>query len=219
MDKYNLRQLKVDLKQVMEKFPELEILHDNGIPRLIEGFIDIYDKPGVLWGDFNIRITIPEGYPYGFPLLREIGRKIPRDVDRHIYDDGNCCVTVPQQQIIESVTGISIYDFFLKYVVPYFANQIHFELYGSWANGEYSHGLKGHFEFYRDKLCLKNRLDFIEVFKILLNQKSMKQGELCFCGSQKKYRTCHSNTVAEIKKLGIQKLTEDFSMVMRFISN
>lgn len=216
MDKDRLRQLNVDLKRVIQKFSELEVIRGNGIPGFIEGFVDIKDGDGQLRGRFDIRITIPENYPYGFPDLRELSRKIPREADRHIYNNGNCCVTVFQQQMIDASKGISLYDYILSYVLPYLANQIYFEEYGRWANGEYSHGLAGHFEFYKDKLDIDNLTGFGEAFDILLKRRILDRNELCFCGSRKRYKNCHQNVIADIQKLGSRQLMKDELIVQLF---
>ncbi len=216
MDRDRLRQLNVDLKRVIEKFSELEVIRCNGAPGFIEGFVDIKDGDEQLRGRFDIRITIPENYPYGFPELRELSRKIPREADRHIYNNGNCCVTVPQQQMIDASKGISLYDYIFSYVLPYLANQIYFEEYGRWANGEYSHGLEGHFEFYKDKLDIDNLNGFGEAFEVLLKSKVLDRNEPCFCGSGKRYKKCHQNAVLDLQRLGPKRLMEDRLIVELF---
>ncbi len=96
----------------------------------------------------------------------ETGNRIEKIADRHIYDDGSCCLelSMPEQKKLS--------DFIRCFVCPFFVWQAYYEQYNEvppW--GEWSHGIEGIKEFY----------DSI---------KNIGRNDRCICGSGKKYKIC-----------------------------
>jgi ubiquitin-protein ligase len=205
--------LKTDIASVLKLYPELETNYSNGKLNSLEGFIDIVDSDLEVRGEFYIRIEIPYNYPHGFPSMRELSRIIPREIDRHIYENGNCCLTILQKQILEARQGISILDFIERYSVPYLANQIYFEQYGNWANGEYLHGNKGIAQFYLEEIQTDSYSEVLKVLAIVLNN-SIDRNQMCYCGSKKKFKKCHINLIDGLKLIGRNQLEEDFKIIL-----
>lgn len=213
MNKRQLLTLKSDISQVVESHPELETHYSKGTPKYLEGYIDVKDLEDTVRGSFRIRISIPWNYPNGFPDLRELDKVIPRVPDRHIYESGDCCVTVTQWQILEAHKGIGIEQFVNKYALPFLANQIHFEEYGEWANGEYSHGHKGLIEFYEEFLGTTDSEILIGSIELAMRLKRLGRNKPCFCGSDLKYKTCHGDKVATLELLGYARLKTDLEII------
>lgn len=214
MKSSNLKLLRDDILLVKKKYPELEVDYKNGVPVSLEGFVDILDSNLNVRGAFNIRINIPSTYPYGFPSLRELSRIIPRVIDRHIYENGDCCLTILQKQILESRCGISILNFIEKYTIPYLANQIYFEEYGDWANGEYSHGDNGITQFYFEEIQTKEFAVVLKVLAIVLKHNDLERNAKCYCGSEKKFKKCHLEMILRLSLIGIKQLKNDFEMIL-----
>lgn len=89
---------------------------------------------------YIFKIVFPELYPIELPELYELTNEIPRNIDRHIFRDGKLCIMhqneikdfFPDKEIkINILIGKCLYD--------YLRNQIYFELFGKWINGDYSH--------------------------------------------------------------------------------
>lgn len=196
--------IKEDLNDVMAIFPKLELVKSSLI-----GEIDIYDDENVYYDSFNININIPEKYPYEFPVLHEISNKIPRIIDRHISEEGKCCVCVTQEEDIRSKRGIKIKDFMFEYVIPFLANQIYFEGNKKWANGEYKHGLAGIFQYYYELFETRNIELILKGLKTYLD-KSLKPYEKCFCGSGKKLKKCHQRFFFELEKMSNKRINDDY---------
>ena len=57
---------------------------------IIKGDLDICDSEGEFWDTFNIAILVPKGYPYIIPVVVEVSKLIPRDIDWHISSEGVC---------------------------------------------------------------------------------------------------------------------------------
>lgn len=206
-----------DLDRVVAKHPDLELFYKNNVPYKLQGPLEIYDSKGTIRGSFEVQIFIPSNYPHGFPILKEISNKIPKIADRHINNDGSCCVTVTQKQCIEANNGISIGVFIEKYAVPYFANQIYYvENDNKWANGDYHHGPFGQMQYYSE-LFKTNQLRIILAgINLALSRNAIDGNSLCFCGKDK-FKLCHKKTINEVRKIGPAQLYKDSLMVNSFI--
>lgn len=95
---------------------------------------------GVLNKKYIFRIVFPELYPVELPEIYELTNEIPRSIDRHIFKDGKLCIMhrneikdfFPDSEIkVNILIGKCLYD--------YLRNQLYFELFGKWINGDYSH--------------------------------------------------------------------------------
>ncbi|MFH6983372.1 SEC-C metal-binding domain-containing protein [Marinoscillum luteum] len=213
MKNKKLKALELDVEAVVRTHPELEPLMYKNIPVGLEGIIDIFDLDDVKRGSFQIQVDFSARYPNGFPSLRELSKLIPREIDRHIYDNGNCCVTVLQKQIIESKRGITIERYFKDYVVPFLANQIHFEEYGKWANEEYKHGYAGQVQFYQETTKSTDLSIILKAIKIIIDSTKFSRNEKCFCNSEIKYKKCHEQSISDLRVIGKEQLKSDWDQI------
>lgn len=118
--------------------------------KIIKDTIDIIDSDGVFWASVRFEAVISW---YLFPLVfikKSEYMQLPS-----VSKDGLCWVSVPHKMQI---------DWFLKcfcswsrykrlILLPYFANLHHHYLTGRFANGEYSSGIEGVFEYKKETLC------------------------------------------------------------------
>lgn len=206
-----------DLDRVIAKYPDLELFHKNNVPYKLQGPLEIYDSKGINRGCFEVQIFIPTNYPHGFPVLKEISNKIPKIADRHINNDGSCCVTITQKQCIEANNGITLERYIEKYVIPYFANQIFYiENDNKWANGEYYHGPFGQMQYYVELFNTYQLRIILAGINLALSGNIIDGNSLCFCGKNK-FKLCHKKVFKEIKQIGLTQLHKDFLMVNSFI--
>lgn len=204
MQKINLNK---DLNEVLEMFPKLK-LSEKDKKKSVCGEIAIFDAADNYVDSFDIKVTIPRNYPHGFPLLFETGNKFEHIPDRHISEDGSCCVSSLQESDLVSQKGITIKDFFLRYVIPYLANQLYFDSQEEWANGDYEHGSDGILQYYRELF----KMDDIEQVISLLyffNTKKMNRNDNCFCGSGSKLKRCHLDVYCTIKDFSKTRIEMD----------
>lgn len=199
--------LDKDIHEVLEIFPKLK-LFEKEKKKILSGEIDIFDAADNYLDSFTINVAIPRNYPYGFPLLFETSNKFEHIPDRHIDEDGSCCVCSLQEVDLISQKGISMKDFFLGYVIPYLANQLYFNIEKEWANGDYDHGAEGILQYYRELFEL-DRIE--EIFELLsfLNKNRMNRNDTCFCGKKQKLKRCHLQTYTIIKFLSKSRIEVD----------
>lgn len=203
--------LKKDIEKVITHFPSLEYVENTNKTSELIGFIDIFDKDEEIYYDtFKIKIKIPKKYPYGFPTLYEIGDKIPKIDDRHIFkEDNSCCVCVLQEISKESSKGITIFEYINKYVIPYLANQVYYEKSKEWANGDYKHGFEGRLQYY-EEMFKSEDIEFIqnELNQFLHFKKN--RNDICFCSSGRKYKKCHLSIFTKLDNLTYNRVKKDF---------
>jgi hypothetical protein len=191
------------LNKVEQSYPKLKCkLKEHGY--VLAGELDIIDAYGKLWESYQVEIRHEEGFPHRFPSLYEVGGKIPKIGDWHIYEDTlACCVKVKPAEIIRCVNGISVAEFIKEEALPYLFNQTHRRLEGYYVNGEYSHGIVGFSEFYTEEL--KTGLDIKKTLKLMhfiAKNDRPERTSMCFCGSGIKFRNCHREAFDKLKKIG-----------------
>ncbi len=198
-----------DIAQVLDCYPKLALVKKKNSKCLI-GDIDVFDSKGTYLDSYGIRVNIPVNYPYSFPELFETSQKFPHIADRHISDDGSCCVCSLQEADMMGQKGISIIDYFRLYVIPYLANQIYFDHTGKWANGDYEHGIYGIFQFYRELFKVERIEEAIELLSFLSTNK-MNRNDLCFCESGLKFKRCHLEAYRKIKGFTPKRILVDLT--------
>lgn len=196
-----------DIEEVLEMFPKMKLEVENKV-KILLGEVDIFDGANIYVDSFSIKVIVPSRYPHEFPRLFEIGNKFEHIADRHISEDGSCCVCSLQEENLVSQKGITVKSFFLKYVLPYLANQVYFNSEGKWANGDFDHGDLGIFQYYSELLELENITEVIE-FLSVFNITKVYRNDVCFCGSGKKLKRCHEGTYSIFKGLSKKRREVD----------
>ena len=168
---------------VIQKFKGLKYDTSDGT---IYGeiFIDEYDS-------YEVKIDVSE-YPKMFPVVFELGGRIPKKAHRHVYtDSGSCCFTTgARAQILLKTKISSLYLFVKEILVKYLENNSYYELNGKYFNGEYSHNSEGILEGYEDILGIKdiNAIGRLVVSRI--NGGKLKIRDLCYCDSGITLKKC-----------------------------
>jgi hypothetical protein len=163
----------------------------SGRYQLIDG-IEMVDS-------FLIEIVFPQRYPKGIPSVYEVGGRIPRTADRHMYSSGEACLFLPHQLADIVPQGSGFLDFLNGPVKSFFVSQSYYELTGQWLFGEWPHGEKAIYEFYAPLLKTEDRSTIAKYIE-LISRKEIKGHWLCPCGSGKLLRHCHYDVVNRLHK-------------------
>lgn len=214
MQKVNLIK---DINEVLEKFPKIKFLEENKTKSLY-GEVDIFDTEGTYVDSYLVKVIIPSNYPYGFPLLFETSKKFEHSIDRHISNDGSCCVCSLQEADLIVQKGITIKSFFLEYVIPYLANQIYFDNRGYWANGDFEHGYDGILQYYKELFKINSTCEILTLLSFL-NTKRLNRNDDCFCGQKVKLKKCHISTYNQIKNLSKKQIEYDINALKELRKN
>lgn len=204
---------------VIEKYPKLDRELTSEGKVILKGELEIIDTCGKFWEAFEVEIHSVSGFPLQFPQVFEVGGKIPRIADWHIYDDTkSCCVAVPPEESIACKQGISLVKFMDDFVLPYFFNQAFRRVEGFYKNGEYSHGVQGIFEFYDETFKTEGKVDEVVrlMKKMALTSTKPRRTHDCFCGSRKKFRRCHREAFNKLLDLDRGQIFTHASLIQEW---
>jgi hypothetical protein len=212
----NTNPFQTELLEVVSKYPSLKIITEDNFS-FLRGIIDIPDDDGSIIYSFFIEIHDSEYFPLGFPTLFEIGGEIPNEADWHKYEDGSCCITVPQDEKIICRNGITINLFIKNHVIPFFANYLYRKEKGHYKNGEYKHGFKGFEDFYKKLFKSEKISDWKRDVDYAFGQKNinLNRNDKCYCGSGLKYKKCHYLTFYELQFLGEVNVKKDLLNIIK----
>ncbi len=205
----------VDKKAVLRKYPSL--IYDSG-KDMFKGQLVLPD------GDvYEIEISSLRQFPNSFPIVKEVGGRIPPKMDRHIYTDScSCCFCPPAKEEILLKTRVkTLIDFIDLIVVPFFQNNSFYEINLSYAEGEYSHYF-GILEGYCDLL---NVSDYRVILRVLVHLSegflTLQPSSKCYCGSGKSLKKCstHRKRYKKIRLLSRERVRADFFQIIEALNN
>lgn len=147
---------------------------------------------------FQIDILVGLEYPAFSPFVFETGGRIPRKIDRHIYEDPGCCCLNVWEEWLITATDHSFRGFLEGPVHTYFLNQWFFEKDGTWRFGDRAHGIEGVITAYAEALRIGNNLAEVRRYLRVLSQEWPKGHQLCPCGSGQKLRHCHHQEIGAL---------------------
>jgi hypothetical protein len=184
-------------KAVAKHQPELEITTKGNII-VLEGTFVVSGPLGP-FDTYQILVGIHKDFPDEEPVVFEIGNRIPKTLDRHVFPKrGNCCLGVWEEWLLTAPDHR--FETFLAGIMDsYFFSQTYFENKGVWPIGERSHGLKGVIESFSELLGVECDTNIVVGYLCLLSKEQIKGHYRCPCGSGQRLRKCHGE---RIRKLG-----------------
>ncbi len=166
---------------------------------------------------YQISINITP-FPNSFPVVKELGERIPRKVDRHLYSNACCCLTTKAKEQLLLKKKIKTLDSFISnIVIPFFQNNSYFEINKKYINGGYNHGITGVFEAYQEIANisdLKLLLDFLHARVV---DKKFRRNDLCFCKSGAKFKSCHLPYYNDLHVIDKDVIIEDVKVLIEKI--
>ncbi len=184
-----------EVQLLQEHYPSLAMYKENSTI-YFRGILNIEDIDS-----FEIEIMIPNDYPKSLPIVKDIGNDIPRNIDRHMYSDGSCCLTINHIMKQKYQDGSYYLVYFINdFVKPFFANQLYFEQTGNWLTGEYHHGNDGKRQYLKEHIQVTDDTLFNKLLKLAIRSR-LNQQKKCPCHSNKPLKRCHLKTVLEIKNI------------------
>lgn len=202
------------LQEVQENFPELKQTTVSG-KIILRGILPVIDNEGNHWEDYEVEIHCSDNFPNEFPRLYEVGGKIPRIGDWHIYEDtGSCCVKILPEEKIRCRNGITVREYLQEEVMPYLFNQTHRRKEGYYINGEYLHGAWGLLQYYSYELKTGNDHNAtLQLINYIATHEKPIRTSMCFCGGKQKFRHCHKTAFEKLKSIGNDSLVEHYRWI------
>lgn len=205
---------KDEASSLQSQFPNLRLGQtEDGVPTLI-GELPLKDEKGEQIDSYQIRIVCSPNYPQSFPYVFETNKRIPLNIDWHVYSDGHACLCTWPEEVLYCQDGITLHSFIKNQVVPYFFNQKFREMFGFFQH-ERAHGNKGNIEFFKEKFRSENLSSIVNWLEFIKSNPEPNRTNDCFCGCGEKFRKCHRNEFREFKKLPIATIEQFIHLIKR----
>lgn len=185
------RRLAHDRELVVQHYPQLSYeIEAQKLVRLRGPLVFVSDA-GISVRVIT-RIDFPDRYPELEPIAYDDEKRFPVDLDRHLLQDGQCCLWLPARSRWRRNDPDALLAF-LDEVAIFFDRQLVYDATGRkhWPGGEYPHGRAGYVEFLKETLAVdSSTLDAIA--PALLNRTRPERNGPCPCGSGRKFKRCHA---------------------------
>jgi SEC-C motif len=197
-----VKQLIQDIDLALKFYPELGRKESNRRIRVVGNIVLTHPETGE-YDKYSVSIDFPNGYPKQFPKVIEESKKIPRIADRHVNKDNTLCLAIEPEEKLICRNGITFKFFLDKVLVPHLSRETYRRLSGKYEDGEYSHGVKGLWEFFRHRLKTTDKRAIVnELERMLQMSRWPGRNTPCFCGSKVKFKKCHLKKWGEVMVLG-----------------
>lgn len=185
------------VKSELSGFPNLHAFIRDG--KLVVAGSLALSHDGAEFDRYLLELRLDEKHPHVPPVVYEVGGRIPRHIDRHTYQSGALCLGVPEELWPKPGTAINLADFLNQHVRSYLVANTLVEEGQPWPFGERSHGHKGTLEFYAEKYGIDNPTAVMSLLSYAIKTASKGHWN-CFCGSGKRMRDCHPDTVHRLRE-------------------
>lgn len=202
-----------ELQNAIKKYPDLIVRKNSDGSEYLKGILNIPDDTGNIADSFSIEIHATAKFPYRYPKVYEVGGDIPMEADWHKYNDNSCCLTVEQEELIDCHYGITLIYFIERVVIPYFANQIYRKTTGHYLN-EYPHGIDGVRLFYSNLFESDDKNLWKTCVINCFTKGKFERNHKCYCGSGRKFKTCHLPVEDKLQILGKEKVINDLKVIL-----
>lgn len=139
---------------------------------------------------YRAKVRLEADYPRLPPVAYEIGNRIQRTHDNHVYPSGRLCLETETEIIRRFAMNPSVVGFIDDLVVPFLFWHSYREKHGKLPFPDRAHGPLGLIHYYMESLCAQ---DVGELYKLLKYFKDHPyRGHVqCPCDSGTKLRECH----------------------------
>lgn len=184
--------------EVEAQFPELHFVQQGDFVFVRGSFGVMFE--GQTLDRYSVELQLPRNHPTGLPIVREIGGRIPWRDDRHINSgDGTACVLLPDERWRLWPPGSPLLTFLTGPLHSFFLAQSMVEEGEPWPFGQWAHGPKGVFQYYRELLGTAD-LRVITTYLECLAAKKVKGHWPCPCRNGKRLRDCHIDQVNDLRE-------------------
>ena len=201
-----------EAREVVETLPGFVLDLDSDAP-VLKGSIAITSEPDGISDVYQLHI-LQGAYPERYPKVFEVGGKIPRNIEWHIYPaEGNCCIAIPPEERIRCIQGIDLITFITEVLPPYFYNQTYRRINGFFLQ-EYRHGLFGVLDYYAEVLKADSIKEILRLLALIAQYENRHRNTPCFCGSSKKFKDCHRRAYQHLAPLGAEFLKQQCLQIL-----
>lgn len=208
-----------DIRNALKHYPALELLTKKEVISVV-GEIPLVHKAFGEFDRYSVSIKFPTAYPFCFPRVVETSKKIPRTLNRHVNSDKTLCFGVYQDEYRCAQGGITFKYFLDEILVPHLSRETYRSKQGTYPDGERGHGIDGLWDYYFEHTGATKKNDVLKELNLVLKiQNPPGRNELCYCGSERKFKQCHLASYNKIRMLGYEKLKSMTRLLTKNLEN
>jgi hypothetical protein len=185
------------LSHFLEAFPGMRVQPSIGEVIRVQGDLDFHaDFEGGLSirDTYQIRIDVPKRFPEALPAVKELGGRVTRDLDHHVFRSGALCLGSPLRlhRLVRETGDLT--QFVRRVVVPFLYAVSYRERTGeAFPFGELAHGRAGLLDDYARMLALDTPEQVPYALSLLGMKKRKANKHLCPCGCGERLGRCRYN--------------------------
>jgi len=207
-----------DMEAFIQAYPGMAVLPAMGNELVFEGrfeFIAAYPGAPEVTDAYELRIEVPD-YPEQLPRVFEIGGRIPRDIDEHVFDTGHLCLGSELRLRLKIGAKLNLVHFADQCIVPYLYSTSRRQTEGRFVLGELAHGNQGLFDDYQDIFGVTNQAEVLAALRILATKPSSAGRHPCPCGCGKRLAQCQfRDRIDQIRKIAPRSSFKRIDAAMR----
>lgn len=175
-----------------------------GVVRL-EGDLEFcadFEGGPVIEDVYHVQIDVPHAFPDAVPLVHELGGRIPRDIDYHVFpSSGTLCLGSPFRLYLIARDCETLLDFVWSGIVPYlYAASYREQTGGPYPFGELAHGRDGLLDDYAQLLGLPTQEQAARALALIATKRRDANKKPCPCGCGRRLGVCRFNqTVRDLR--------------------
>lgn len=205
-----------ELERVLRSsYPTLHAFTEDRVC-IVRGSYPVMDA-GQVVDRYDLEIALPIDYPASLPRVWETGGRIPREPDRHVFQEPGClCLGVPLALWMQLKGDFSLPTVLDIPVRNFLIGNSLVERGEPWPHGDRSHGVDGVLEFYGDLLGTSDPMA-IARFLLALVKEKVRGHWPCPCGSGKIIRNCHKEAVQALRDVPREVVAQTGCMILEEI--
>jgi hypothetical protein len=201
-------------RELEGRYPDLRIVIEGATTHCRGSFPVIHQ--GKVLDRFQLEIVFASDHPRSLPAVFEVGGRIPRTIDSHVFGaGGRACLGVEEDLLLTFGSEPSFTAFLSGPVHNYYLGQSLVALGKPWPFGERSHGIDGLVETYGGWFGTQDEATVVRYLEYL-GRGIIKGHWDCVCGSGKKLRQCHVEDVRASAKRVPQALARSALEKLRY---
>lgn len=139
----------------------------------------------------EIKVSIPEQYPFSSPIFEEVGGFVPKKDDFHVNPDGSLCLGTPFRIETFIRKEPNFNTFYKRFFIPYiYAVSLKILNNIDFVFGELKHGNAGELEDFGDIFGVQNKPQILGCLNSLAMKKRLANKRPCPCECGRRLGVC-----------------------------
>jgi hypothetical protein len=187
----------IGINSFLLEYPGMSLRPSRASDIVLSGIFTFSAKPEdgeKIEDSYQIEIVIPAAFPRANPRVTELGKRIPRNADYHVYRNNTLCMGSPIHLLMKIYKEPTLSGFSKTCLIPYlYAMSYKLKNGGSFIFGELAHEKKGLIDDYMSLFGLNTKEQVIQAQNLLGMKKRIANKKDCPCGCGKLLGKCRFN--------------------------